>query len=239
MIKAITRLPVALLLLFLPAVHSALAQNPVAGRWDAVVVVGAAEIPFRFEIAGDGDSVRGFFFEDDQRIASTSGKFADGNLELRYEFLNATLTVKLDGQNLSGSYRYNRKNGREYAFRATRSSTPAKTSASGPKVSGDWEMKLVGEDHSATTDPRTALSWKLYLREFGSGVLGSILRVDGDTGALTGGWRGDTLVLSHFVGERPVLLEAKLQSDGTLGIVLNKRNAYLAARTQVARTKEK
>jgi hypothetical protein len=73
MIKAIARLPVALLLLFLPAVHSALAQNPVAGRWDAVVVVGAAEIPFRFEIAGDGDSVRGFFFEDDKRIASTSG----------------------------------------------------------------------------------------------------------------------------------------------------------------------
>jgi thiol-disulfide isomerase/thioredoxin len=238
MIKTITRLPVALLLLFLPAVHSALAQNPVAGRWDAVVVVGAAEIPFRFEIAGDGDSVRGFFFEDDQRIASTSGKFADGNLELQYEFLNATLTAKLDGQNLSGSYRYNRKNGREYAFRARRSSTPAKTSASGPKVSGDWEMKLVGEDHSTTTDPRTALSWKLYLRESGSGVLGSILRVDGDTGTLTGGWRGDTLVLSHFAGERPVLLEAKLQSDGTLGIVLNKQNAYLAARTQVARTKD-
>jgi thiol-disulfide isomerase/thioredoxin len=99
-------------------------------------------------------------------------------------------------------------------------------------------MKLVGEDHSPTKDPRTALSWKLYLRESGSDVSGSILRVDGDTGTLTGGWRGDTLVLSHFAGERPVLLEAKLQSDGTLGIVLNKQNAFLAARSAVARTKD-
>jgi len=238
MIKAIAKLQVGLLFLLLPAARSGLAQTPVAGQWDAVVVVGSAEIPFRFEIAGDDNNVRGFFFEGDKRIVSTSGRFADGNLELQFEFLNATLTAKLDGLNLSGSYRYNRKNGREYAFRAARSSTTAKSSASEPKVAGDWEMKLVGEDHSATKDPRTALSWKLYLRESGSGVSGSILRVDGDTGTLTGGWRGDTLVLSHFAGERPVLLEAKLQSDGTLSIVFNKQNTYLAARTQVARTKD-
>jgi thiol-disulfide isomerase/thioredoxin len=238
MIKTITRLPVVLLLLFLPAVHSALAQNSVAGRWDAVVVVATAEIPFRFEIVGNGDSVRGFFFEDGKPIASTSGRLADGDLELQYEFLNATLTARLDGHNLSGFYRYNRKNGREYAFRATRSSTNAEISTTGPKVAGEWVMKLVGEDHSPTKDPRTALSWKLYLRESGSDVSGSILRVDGDTGTLTGGWRGDTLVLSHFAGERPVLLEAKLQSDGTLGIVLNKQNAFLAARSAVARTKD-
>jgi thiol-disulfide isomerase/thioredoxin len=238
MIKTIARFQVAWLVLLLLAARAALAQNPVDGQWDALVVVGAAEIPFRFEIAGDGDSVHGFFFEDDKKIASTSGKFADGNLELQYEFLNATLIAKLDGRNLSGSYRYNRKNGREYTFRATRSSAAAESSASGPKVTGDWEMKLVGEDHSSTKDPRTALSWKLYLRESGSGVSGSILRVDGDTGTLTGAWRGDTLVLSHFAGERPILLEAKLQSDGTLAIVLNRQNAYLAARTQVARTKD-
>jgi thiol-disulfide isomerase/thioredoxin len=61
--------------------------------------------------------------------------------------------------------------------------------------------------------------------------------VDGDTGALTGGWQDDFLVLSHFAGERPVLLEAKLQPDGTLDILLNKQDRYLAARTSDARAK--
>jgi thiol-disulfide isomerase/thioredoxin len=234
----LTKVPVTLLFLLFLAARSVSAQNPVAGTWDSVVVVGTAEIPFRFEIAGDGDNVRGFFFEDGKPIASTSGRFADGDLELQYEFLNATLTAKLDGHNLSGLYRYNRKNGREYAFRATRASAKAEISATGPLVAGEWVMKLVGEDHSSTKDPRTALSWKLYLRESGPAVSGSILRVDGDTGTLTGGWKGDTLVLSHFAGERPVLLEAKLQSDGTLNIVLNKQNSYLAARSAVARTKD-
>lgn len=98
-------------------------------------------------------------------------------------------------------------------------------------------MKLVGDDRSTTKDPRSALSWQLYLRKAGSEISGSILRVDGDTGTLTGGWKGDTLVLSHFAGERPVLVEAKLQPDGTLDILYNSQNRYLAARTAEARAK--
>jgi thiol-disulfide isomerase/thioredoxin len=43
--------------------------------------------------------------------------------------------------------------------------------------------------------------------------------------------------LSHFAGERPVLLEAKLQPDGTLDILFNKQNKYIAARTSDARAK--
>lgn len=236
--KSAKLLRAMLLFLLCGTVYPAIAQNPLAGRWDAFVTVGAAEIPFRFELAGgNDDNVKGYFFEGDKRITSTSGKFDDGNLQLEYEFLNATLSAKFDGTKLSGSYRYNRKNGREYAFRATRSSATQRSPAKGPKVGGDWEMKLVGEDHSPTKDPRAALSWKLYLRESVSEISGSILRVDGDTGTLTGGWRGDRLILSHFAGERPVLLEAKLQPDGTLDILYNNQNKYLAARTNDAQAK--
>ena len=39
------------------------AQTPSpAGLWDAAVVVGGLEIPFRFEISGTGSSVSGWFF---------------------------------------------------------------------------------------------------------------------------------------------------------------------------------
>lgn len=226
-----------LLLLLLAIPKPLFAQNSPVGRWDAFVTVGNAEIPFRFDIALDGDEARGFFFEGEKRILSTSGRFADGTLQLNYEFLNATLTAKLDRETLTGSYRYNRKNGKEYPFHATRSAVIAGNHDRGPDVAGDWEMKLVGEDRSATKDSRVALSWKLFLRESGNVVSGSILRVDGDTGTLTGGWRGDTLVLSHFAGERPVLVEAKLQPDGTLDILYNNLNRYLAAKASDARAK--
>jgi thiol-disulfide isomerase/thioredoxin len=213
------------------------AQSKIDGTWDAVVVVGQAEVPFRFEIATQGSEPQGFFFEGERKIGSTSGKFADGKLQLDYEFLNATLTAMFDGDKLDGSYRYNRKNGREYPFHARRADPVAADSAGSPQVAGNWEMKLVGPDNSTTKDPRLALSWKLYLRQTGWDVSGSILRVDGDTGTLSGGWRGDSLVLSHFAGERPVLLEAKLQPDGTLDILFNKQNRYLAARSGDARAK--
>ncbi|MGB9514716.1 MAG: redoxin domain-containing protein, partial [Candidatus Acidiferrum sp.] len=149
-----------------------------------------------------------------------------------------TLTAAWSGETLDGSYRSNRKNGHDYPFHARRYSPARNTKeAKSPQISGDWEMELVGADKSGTKDPRTALSWQLYLRQSGTEVSGSILRVDGDTGTLTGSWQGDTLVLSHFAGERPVLFEAKLQPDGTLDILLNKQNQYLAARVTDARAK--
>lgn len=222
------------LLLIAPPLH---AQNSLDGLWDATVTVGSANIPFHFEIVHNGDRWTGYFFEGKKKIASTAGTFSDGTLKFDYEFLSTTLIAKAHDGTLSGSYRSNRKNGREYPFHAKRSAATPATSSNSPQIAGDWEMKLVGEDHNATKDPRTVLSWKLYLRQDGSDVSGSILRVDGDTGTLTGGWRGNTLVVSHFAGERPVLFEGKLQPDGTLKILLNNQNEYLAARTMDARAK--
>jgi thiol-disulfide isomerase/thioredoxin len=213
------------------------AQTKLDGLWDATVTVGQAEIPFRFEIACEGDRWTGYFFEGGKKIASTSGTFTNGTLKLNYEFLNSTLTATSEGNALVGSYRYNRKNGREYAFHAQRAAASTAAPSNPPQIAGDWEMKPLNENHSATKSLEDALSWNLYLRQSGSNVSGSILRVDGDTGTLTGGWRGATLVLSHFAGERPVLFEATFQSDGTLRILLNKKREYLAARTSEARSK--
>jgi thiol-disulfide isomerase/thioredoxin len=231
-----------LLLTILAVALSLSAQSPaprIEGPWDAMVVVGQAEIPFRFEISGPGTNVKGFFFEGDKKIGSTYGTLADGKLQLEYEFLNTTLSATFDGEKLEGTYRSHRKNGREYPFHARRASASYLdvSTANTPQIAGNWEMKLVGPDNTPTKDPRLALSWKLYLRQSGAAVTGSILRVDGDTGTLTGRWQGDSLVLSHFAGERPVLLEARLQPDGTLDILLNRQNKYLAARTSDARAK--
>src|SRR5260370_4263878 len=217
--------------------HSLPAATEIDGLWDASVLVGQAEIPFPFEFVSMNGQVQGFFFEGDKKIGSTSGRFVDKELQLQYEFLNATLTDTSDGEHFKASSRYNCKNGKAFAFHARRSRPSGLESASHPQIAGSWEMKLVGEDKSPTKDQRSSLSWKLYLRQSGQEVSGSILRIDGDTGTLAGRWRGNTLVLSHFAGERPVLFEASLQPDGTLDVTYNRLNKYLAARIAHARAK--
>jgi len=207
------------------------------GLWSAVIVAGKAEVPFQFEVRHTANNWQGFFFEGDRKIGSTSGEYSEGTLRLQYEYLNTTLTAKFDGSQWNGTYRYNRKNGKEYAFHARPYIAPSAEPKKPPKIGGEWEMKLVGEDQSPTKDPRTALSWRLFLRQSGAEVTGSILRVDGDTGTLTGRWQGEKLVLSHFAGERPILFEATLQPDGTFDILLNQQNRYIAAPVSVARAK--
>jgi thiol-disulfide isomerase/thioredoxin len=101
-----------------------------------------------------------------------------------------------------------------------------------PEITGNWVMYRTAPDGS-----KLDVSWRLYLRQSGSAVSGAILKTSGDSGALTGRWNGNTLVLSHFAGERPLLLEARLNADGTLGITLDRKFTYRAARTSEARAK--
>jgi thiol-disulfide isomerase/thioredoxin len=199
-----------------------------------VVVANKVEVPFRFEIAQNGAQVQGFFFEGDRKIGSTSGTFANDILQLDYDFLNTTLQATLDGDKLQGTYRSHGAKAVPMEFRAQRSAATAASSASAkasaPKIDGDWQMHRTAQDNS-----KLDVSWRLYLRQSGSDVSGAILKTSGDTGTLTGQWKDGKLVMSHFAGERPLLFEARLNPDGTLGITLDGRFTYRAARSTEAR----
>jgi hypothetical protein len=75
-------------------------------------------------------------------VGSTSGTFENGVLRLDYEFLNTTLEARLEGDELSGTYRNRRPQSRPMAFRARRfTPTPAASSeAQTPTIDGSWEM---------------------------------------------------------------------------------------------------
>jgi len=212
----------------------AAAQTNLSGLWDAVVVANGVEIPFRYEIAVRRNQAEGFFFEGDRRVGSSSGSFSNGVLKVEYEHLNTTLEARLEGDQLTGSYRNNRPNARPTEFRARRFAPVQTGMTDPPQVGGDWSMSRVVAERTAPRDTRT---WTLFLRQSGAEVTGSILRVDGDTGTLSGHWTGGKLVLSHFAGERPVHLEAQINSDGTLGVLLNGNANYIAARSSEARAK--
>jgi peroxiredoxin len=216
-------------------VAPAAAQTSLNGLWDAILVNNNnVEIPFRYEITVRGSQAQGFFFEGDQRVGSSSGSFANGVFKVEYDHLNTVLEARLEGDQLVGTYRNNRPNARPMQIRARRFA-PVPTGASNPpQVAGEWLMSRVQAERTAPRDTRT---WTLYLRQSGAEVTGSILRVDGDTGTLSGHWTNDKLVLSHFAGERPTHVEAALESDGTLAITLNGNAHYIAARSSEARAK--
>jgi len=224
----------ALLLTIAGAAPRMRAASAVDGLWDAIIVSGETDIPFRFEIATRGADAQGFFFEGDRKIGSTSGSFADGVLKFEYDFLNTTLELKANGDQLIGVYRSNRPNARPQDVRMRRFAPIPSGSENPPQVNGTWEMRRVAEEVTAPRDTRT---WHVFLRQSGAEVAGSILRVDGDTGTLVGGWRGGKLVLSHFAGERPNLFEAEPNSDGTLAVTLNGNAHYLVVRSSEARAK--
>ena len=205
-----------------------------SGLWDAVVVANGVDVPFRFEIDTRSAVPRGFFFEGDEKIGSSNGTFANGVLTLEYEHLNTTLSLKVGDDQLTGTYQNNRPNARPQDVRMRRFTPAVVDNGDVPPLAGSWEMRRKAEEVSAPRDTRT---WHVFLRQSGPELSGSILRIDGDTGTLTGHWSNGKLVLSHFAGERPNLFEATLNPDGTLAVTLNGTAHYLVVRSGEARAK--
>jgi thiol-disulfide isomerase/thioredoxin len=85
--------------------------------------------------------------------------------------------------------------------------------------------------------PKGESAWRLIVRQSGTDVSAAILRVDGDTGTLTGSYRDGTFLLSHFSGVRPALLQVTPEKDGTLTLVMNAKNKMVAVRPAEARGK--
>ncbi len=208
------------------------------GLWDATIATGGAQnqvdIPFRFEIATKGAAAQGFFFEGDRKIESSEGTFAGGVVKLVFDHLNTTLELKLNGDTLSGGYTNNRPNARPQAVEMRKFKPTAADTTPALQATGTWEMRRLAEEVSAPRDTRT---WQVFLRQSGAEVSGSILRVDGDTGALVGRWKDGKLTLSHFAGERPNLFEATPNPDGSLNVTLNGNAHYLVVRSSEARAK--
>lgn len=219
-----------LLILALGAPNRAVAQDTpqIAGPWDATVVVNKLEIPFKFEIAGTGPSLKGSFFNGDRRITSTASRFENGTFMLSFDQYATKLVVTHQDGQLSGEYQ--RARGAPYPFRATRSATAAPRAAGAPSIAGSWIF-------SAKSN-KGETAFRFLARQTGADVAATILRVDGDTGTLSGSWRDGRYVLSHFSGARPLLLEVTPVDATTLRLKQNGQTEYLATRADMPRAKD-
>src|SRR5580704_12336093 len=163
----IAKFSVAMLIAIAPA---AVAQS-LAGRWDATVQVSGVDIPFRFELSGDGANVKGSFFNGDERITSTSGKFENGSLVLKWDDHASKLDATLHDGVLEGKYvRAGRDEKSTYPFSAKRYSPPSPVKGDVPSIAGMWVIP--------TDSPKGEKAWRFIVRQKGPEVSAAVLRID-------------------------------------------------------------
>jgi thiol-disulfide isomerase/thioredoxin len=227
MLRSMTaRLCAALILALVPA---AIAES-LAGTWDATVKVSGLEIPFRFELTGDGATVQGSFFNGGERMRSTSGSLENDALVLNWDYYAAKLEANFRDGALVGQYTRSGSSGRSsYPFQAKRFSEMPPPKSAVPQIAGNWLIP--------TKSSKGELAWQFIVSQTGAQVSAAILRVDGDTGALTGSYRDGKFILSHFSGVRPALLEVTVAKDGTLEMLQNGKDKLTALRPEDARAK--
>ena len=196
------------------------------GAWDAAVTVGGVEVPFRFEMTTEHGATVASFFNGERRITSTGARPRDGGLVITFAQYGATLDLTVEPGRLSGEYRRGART--VYPFTATPAAPSARApSDTAPSIDGTWIVPARGS--------KGEKAWRFIAQQKGLTVTASILRVDGDTGTLTGTFRDGRFVLSHFSGARPLLLEVTPQPDGTLKLLQNRKTEIVAVREGDAR----
>ncbi len=223
------------LAVFIVVAPAARADSP-SGRWDATVDINGAVIPFRIDFSGEGANFVGTLFDGDQKVTSTSGKLEKDTFSVGFGHYLTKLDANLKDGKLEGrlSGRFERdKYISSYPFRATRHQATPLAAGKVPQIDGLWEIPI--------KSPKGEKAWRFIVRQNGPEVAASILRVDGDTGTLTGTYEDGKFVVSHFSGSRPLLLEITPAKDGTLEIqptgAYTARQALTAYRPADARAK--
>lgn len=214
------------------AVHAQSAKS-LDGRWDAQLVRANGDtIPFRLDLAADGNDVKGTFYNGFKPFdATTAGSFRDGKLDLQIDhYLTAIHASLKDGALVGDVSTQNRASTAGYTFRAVRHAD-VKDTAGAPQVAGSYIIPL------ETPSAKGEKAFHFIVEQQGSEIAATILRVDGDTGAYTGNFHDGKWRLSHFDGSRPGVIEVTPQADGTLAVEQNPGVKKAAPQTAQASAK--
>jgi peroxiredoxin len=181
------------------------------GRWDASLTLNGAVIPFRLDISGAGANLKGTLYNGDEKEYTTEASFENGTLVLNLEHYLTKITATVNDGKLVGRVEMRGdKSAEGSAFQAQRYAPKPAVAGNVPSINGQW---IVPFDSA-----KGEKAWRFIAKQNGADVSAAILRVDGDTGALTGSYQDGEFVLSHFDGSRPYLLVVTPLPDGTLDL---------------------
>jgi hypothetical protein len=195
-------------------------KDSLEGRWAATIVQDDLTIPFRLDISGNGSQVVGNLYNGANDFeTTTSEKVENGSVELNFEHYLTSITASLKDGDLDGELAVKRRSAinitpgapqREVKdniskFHAKRYVAPSAAALNNvPNIDGVWEMP-----HES---PKGEKSWRLIVQQKGAEISTTVLRVDGDAGALTGEWQNGKFIASHFDGARPGLIQVTPQT---------------------------
>lgn len=213
------------------------AAESLEGRWAATLKsASGVEIPFRLDISRRGSEVIGTLYNGREPKTTSSADVRDGKVELNFEHYLTSIKAELKDGELDGQIVSLRKSttapgpqgNQQYAgtetravprnapipFHARRYVQPTPAAVQNvPQIGGVWEV--------AQETPKGEKAWRLIVEQKGAEILATVLRIDGDTGGLTGEWQDGKFVASHYDGARPGLIVLTPQQDGSLSIKLN------------------
>jgi thiol-disulfide isomerase/thioredoxin len=203
------------------------------GRWDATLTVNGAVIPFRLDISGDGATLKGTLYNGDDKEFTTEASYENGTLVLNQEHYLTKITATLKDGELQGKIQMRNDQKPEGSAFSAKRYAPAPEAKDAPSIAGNWIVPY--------ESPKGEKAWRFIVKQNGAEVTAAILRVDGDTGALTGIYHDGKFLLSHFDGQRPYLLEVTLAKDGSLALVQKgggpRQGNLIAYREDVAQAK--
>ena len=214
------------LCMFLLAMAPAAGAQVLSGLWDATVDVDGLMIPFRMELKSSGSEASGSFFNGEEKVTSSSGHFAHDSLVLQFDYYGSKLDAAWEDGTLTGTYF---RNAKYLPFRAKPFVPSPLDAGEVPTIAGAWEIE-------AQTSTGEAAVWPFLVRQSGAEVTAAILRIDGDTGGLSGTYRDGKFILSHFSGARPSVFEVTPRKDGTLEVIQNGGKHFTAIRPAAARS---
>lgn len=207
---------------------AALFGQDLTGLWDATVVSGGVTVPFRMEFEVDGDHAVARFINGQERLPSTSGTFDQNHVSIQFEQLGTHLEADYKYGSMQGTYYGSRRTGTlPFTARRAEPKLSPRDQPVAPDISGEWNLEVKsGKGEHA---------WRFLVQQKNAEVMAAILRIDGDTGALTGKYRDGKFVLSHFSGARAAVLEIVPNADGSLALTMNGSTHYAAVRPALAK----
>ena len=205
---------------FLFTASLAFAQPP-RGLWDATVTADTREIGFEMRFEGSGQKFRAAVLDGDRPIWSTSAAFSANRLQVKWDFYDASLEASLSGGEMKGTYTRRTRTGPVKRAFAARSAAPAKSSRAGdsPFV-GDWILTPAGG----------GTGMKARFQMTGGKLTGTVLRVDGDFGTLSGIASGKEVTLTHFDLVRATQVTMSIDASGQLSGVIDGRTKFTGVR---------
>jgi peroxiredoxin len=201
-------------------------------QYNATVQVGEQTVPFHFELMVTGAAAQGSFFNGDERLPSSSGQLEKGTLKLNWDYLDTRLEATYDTNGVIDGQYFGSVGPRDkgaHAFHAVRATKTPAADSNAPNISG---LYIIPNSSS-----KGEKAWRFVVEQKGTAVSAAILRVDGDTGAITGSYKNGKFVLSHFSGFRPTIMEITQVNQDELAILQNGKAKLRAVRSEVAQAR--